>query len=308
MRFEERRVSGRSALLQVLLASAIAVPVVAVSTGAFADLSQSGVETVVVTAQKRPEQLKNVPESISVLDSHYLEQIGADSLESFANTVPGLEMQTFAPGRTRITIRGISPTSRPALPRSAITSTRFRSRRPISAASPKSGSTTSIMSKSCAGRRARCGEGAMGGLVHIITNKPNTTDYQASILSDVYSIQGGGVGYKVDAMANIPVISDMLAVRVVLEDRYNAGWITDNIYSIPNAAAAPPGRYHLSSVEKNSTIRATNWCAAPSASRRRTSSPSTRPISPPISRCTTPISATSTTTPMSISGCVRART
>ncbi len=67
------------------------------------------IETVVVTAQKRSEDLKEVPASISVLNSQYLSRIGADSLETFANTVPGLQMQSFGPGQTRITIRGISP-------------------------------------------------------------------------------------------------------------------------------------------------------------------------------------------------------
>ena len=217
------------------------------------------VETVVVTAEKRSEQLKDVPQSISVLNQRYLDQIGADSLETFANTVPGLQMQTFAPGQTRITIRGISPDEQTGV--TAVSY--YLDEVPIAAPDQRSQPEVWLYDISqvevLRGPQGTLwGEGAMGGTIHIITNKPDTSDFEASMLANLYTIDQGGQGYKLDAMLNIPIIKDMLAVRVVFENRFDAGWITDRIESIPNPLAAPPARYVTAAVDQNANNATAN--------------------------------------------------
>ena len=55
-------------------------------------------EEVVVTAQKRQEKLLETPESVSVLSSAELAEIGAVQFRDFANTVPGLSFTTVGAG------------------------------------------------------------------------------------------------------------------------------------------------------------------------------------------------------------------
>jgi iron complex outermembrane recepter protein len=207
---------------------------------------------VIVTAQKRSEKLKNVPESISVLNNHYLSQINADSLETLANTVPGLDVQTFAPGQTRITIRGISPDEQ-----TGVTAVSYYiDEIPITASDQRSQPEVWLYDVNrvevLRGPQGTLyGEGAMGGMIHILTNKPNTSDFSGSVLANGYSIDHGGAGYKADAMINVPIVKDVLALRLVLENRYNAGWITDTIKSIPDPTLTPPARYVTSAIDKN---------------------------------------------------------
>lgn len=210
------------------------------------------IETVIVTAEKRSEKLKNVPESITALSGQEINRIGADSLETFANNVPGLQMQTFGPGQTRITIRGISPDEQ-----TGVTAVSYYiDEIPITAAAQRSQPEVWLYDidriEVLRGPQGTLyGEGAMGGTIRILTNKPDTSDFEASALANVYSIDHGDVGYKADAMINVPIIKDMLALRVVVENRYNAGWITDTIESIPDPTQSPPNRYVTSAVDKD---------------------------------------------------------
>ncbi|MBS0473435.1 MAG: TonB-dependent receptor [Proteobacteria bacterium] len=221
------------------------------------------IETVVVTAEKRAEDLKDVPASISVLSDRYLSQIGADSLETLANSVPGVQMQSFGPGQTRITIRGISPDEQTGV--TAVSY--YLDEIPITASAQRSQPEVWLYDvdqvEVLRGPQGTLyGEGAMGGAVRIITNKPNTEEFQASARAQVYSVENGGIGYKVDGMANIPIVSDMLALRVVVENRFNAGWIDNTIIGIPDPSLSPPSRYVVSTVDKdansahNTSVRA----------------------------------------------------
>ncbi len=214
--------------------------------------SENSVETVIVTAQKRTEELKNVPASISALSDKLLKRMSADSLESFANSVPGLEMQTFAPGQTRITMRGISPDEQTGV----TTVSYYLDEIPITAAAQRSQPEAWLYDvervEVLRGPQGTLyGEGAMGGTVRVITAKPDTNEFSASGLANVYTVNRGGTGYKLDGMVNVPIIDDVLALRVVVENRFNAGWIDSTIYDIPDPTLTPPARYVVSHVDKD---------------------------------------------------------
>src|SRR5690606_35700868 len=65
---------------------------------------------ILVTAQKREEDLQDVPASISVLGADDLVQTGSTQITDFAAYVPGLHGENRGtPGGTRVALRGISP-------------------------------------------------------------------------------------------------------------------------------------------------------------------------------------------------------
>ena len=66
------------------------------------------VSEVVVTAQKRAEPIKDVPASVAVLGGSVLRIQAADKLEDYVARVPGLILNSQAPGQQQVTIRGIS--------------------------------------------------------------------------------------------------------------------------------------------------------------------------------------------------------
>lgn len=210
------------------------------------------VERVVVTATKRREDLKDVPQAITVLNQNQLDNINSDSLETFGQYVPGLEVQAFSPGQTRITIRGISPDEQTGLS----TVSYYLDEIPMSAFDQRSQPQIRLYDidrvEVLRGPQGTLyGEGAMGGTVRIITNKPDTTEFYGSAKGAVYAIEDGDIGYKLNAMANLPIIEDQLALRVVVENREDAGWIDNYLLTIPDPAVGGAARYDVDHIDED---------------------------------------------------------
>ena len=65
-------------------------------------------EEVVVTAQKRMEDLQRVPVSIQALSTKKLEDLHVTDFESYAKYLPSLSFQTFGPGQAQLYVRGVT--------------------------------------------------------------------------------------------------------------------------------------------------------------------------------------------------------
>ncbi len=71
-----------------------------------ANSDSSVLETIVVTAQKREQPLKDVPMSVSALGGERLDELQARDFADYAALVPGLSLASPQPGQTRLTLRG----------------------------------------------------------------------------------------------------------------------------------------------------------------------------------------------------------
>src|ERR1700754_647395 len=71
--------------------------------------SQSGLEEIVVTAQKRSENLQTVPIAVTAIGGAALESRAATSLQSLQATVPNVQINNFSntPQTAVFAIRGI---------------------------------------------------------------------------------------------------------------------------------------------------------------------------------------------------------
>lgn len=65
-------------------------------------------EEVIVTAQRKAENLQDVPIAISALSAEAIEKSGIHELSSIAVRVPGLSFTAFSPGQNIVSIRGAS--------------------------------------------------------------------------------------------------------------------------------------------------------------------------------------------------------
>lgn len=186
------------------------------------------VEEVIVTATKRETALQDTSLSISVLTQDFMEQQGFSDLESFANSVPSLEFSNGGtPGLNRVTIRGISSAQGVAtvgmyfddLPATSVT---VQSQQPdllaldVERVEILRGPQGTLF-----------GEGAMGGAIRFISNKPDPTRFQASAKVRGASIEEGGNSSFVDGMVNVP-LGDTLALRAVAYYQHQDGWIDNN--------------------------------------------------------------------------------
>ena len=76
---------------------------------AAAEPASGGIQEIVVTAQKRAENLQNVPISVAAITSAALEGAHAVNLQGLQGSVPNVEIGTFSntPNTAVFTIRGI---------------------------------------------------------------------------------------------------------------------------------------------------------------------------------------------------------
>jgi len=229
------RPRGRTLLRYAPLASAISTILAGVPV-AKAATTEGALEEIVVTAQKRSENLQNVPISIEVLDSEKLEKLHIVNLDDYVKYSPSVayvrgegQGGNGQPGTSHIYMRGV-----------------------VSGGTNHSGSQPSVGSyldeqpvTTIDGavdvhiydiQRIEVLEGPQGtlygassqaGTVRIITNKPDPTKFEASYEVGGNKVQHGGFGYEVDAMVNLP-ISPILAVRLVGWREHDGGFI-DNV-------------------------------------------------------------------------------
>ena len=76
-----------------------------------ADSGAPGVQEVVVTAERRSENLQTVPLSVTALDHSNIERMGITTLKDLAREVPGLTVVSSGPGQNILIMRGISSTA-----------------------------------------------------------------------------------------------------------------------------------------------------------------------------------------------------
>src|SRR5690606_7843077 len=69
---------------------------------------QGGLDTVVISAQKRDESLQDVPISVTALGTEKLEELHVSNFEDYVKFLPSVSFQTTAPGFSLIYMRGVA--------------------------------------------------------------------------------------------------------------------------------------------------------------------------------------------------------
>ncbi|MDP3369382.1 MAG: TonB-dependent receptor, partial [Brevundimonas sp.] len=72
------------------------------------------------------------------------------------------------------------------------------------------------------------GSGSLAGALRILTHDPDPTRFAASGLVDLGTMSEGGLRQRYNAMVNIPLVEDQLALRIVGFSRHEEGWV-DNV-------------------------------------------------------------------------------
>ena len=104
---------NRFSRLAFLATTALAAPSLAHAQDAPQDAAQAAPaedpNVIIVTAQKRSENLQNVPISIQALGSAKLEQLGITNFNGYTQQLPSIVAQSFGnPGLNVIYMRGVA--------------------------------------------------------------------------------------------------------------------------------------------------------------------------------------------------------
>src|SRR5271165_3533770 len=211
---------NRNLLRRLPLASAISV---ILAGGAVQAATEEGntLEEVVVTAQKVTENLQNVPISIETLGTQKLEQLNITNLDDYVQylsgvtTVKGLGQGGNGIGTTHVYMRGVVSGQDGNHSASQPSVGTYIDEQPVTTID----GTIDIHVYDIA--RIEVLEGPQGtlygasseaGTIRIITNKPDTTKFEASFDVSGQAIDHGGAGWLAEGFVNMP-LSPIAAIR-----------------------------------------------------------------------------------------------
>ncbi|HEY0105794.1 MAG TPA: TonB-dependent receptor [Rhizomicrobium sp.] len=228
---------GRPALWQVLLTSTMLTGVATAAHAADVEKS-TGIETVVVTAEKRSEDLQRAPLSIQALPAEKLAQLHvadfadyAKFLPSVTYTVGGAGAGNGGPGFANVSMRGVSSGGDGNHSGSLPTVGIYLDEQPITTI----GGALDVHVYDIARVEALSGpQGTLygasseAGTIRIITNKPDPSGFSAAYDVGANTVDHGSYGGEAEGFVNIPLADD-LAVRLVGFSEHDAGFI-DNVH------------------------------------------------------------------------------
>ncbi|SHM44563.1 Outer membrane receptor proteins, mostly Fe transport [Sphingobium sp. YR657] len=170
-------------------------------------------DEIIVTAQKRAASIQDVPLSVAAISGDTLETHGIESTSDIARLTPGVAVSSTGPGRTQIIIRGIS-----SVTGSQPTTGYYLDEVPISAVSDNIEGSLFDLNRVEVLRGPQgtlYGSASMGGAVKYISNQPDTTKTEGRADLTLSDTKGGGTNYAGNAVINLPLISELAALRVV---------------------------------------------------------------------------------------------
>jgi len=194
-----------------------------------------GLQEVIVTANRREENLQDVPITIQALTAETLKQLNVQTFDDFVKYLPNVTATSFGPGQGDINMRGLSVGG--------------------SGGTQGSGATESFpnvavyldeQAGEIPGRNLDVyavdlerievlegpqgtlfGAGAEAGVLRYITNKPKLNVTEANFDASYGVTAHGDPSSAVDATINLPLIQDRLAVRAVIYNDSRGGYINN---------------------------------------------------------------------------------
>lgn len=211
------------------------------------DTTQS--DEIVVTAQKREELLRDVPQSITAVTGETLERLQANDFNDYAGHVPGLSVTGGQPGNSRVTLRGLNTGGVASTVGIYVDETPF-------------GSSTSLVNAAALAldldpfdvqrievlrgpQGTLYGANTLGGIIKFVTTAPDPSGFFGRASGAYETTEGGEASWSTRAMVNVP-LGDRAALRVSGLRRSEGGFIDD------------PSR----NVEDVNGVETTGWRAA----------------------------------------------
>src|ERR1700679_1647091 len=186
-------------------------------------------EEIVVTAEKRASRVQETPISMRAMSGDLMQQGGISNINGVIQAVPGISMRTAGPGQTELEMRGLS-SSGGSSPTVGFYLDDYPLSPPAAALNGKVVIDPDLYDLNrvevLRGPQGTLyGSGSMGGTVKLVTNAPQLNEFRSSAELIGSGTVGGGFNRGANLMLNVPLVTNDLALRVVLTDKYTDGWI-----------------------------------------------------------------------------------
>jgi iron complex outermembrane recepter protein len=223
------------AIAAILSGSGMGMGSAHAADAADADAESEGIPEIQVTAQRRTESLQDVPITIQAVTGEQLKSLNVETFDDLLKYTPNVTYSGNTPGGGNIFMRGLSQGGAPGQSQST------------TAPFPNVGLYLDDQSMQYPARNVDVylvdmervevlegpqgtlfGGGAQAGAVRYITNKPKLNVTEGDVNASYGLTAGGDPNSSLNAMINLPLIPDILAVRAVIFNDHRGGYI-DNV-------------------------------------------------------------------------------
>jgi len=215
--------SCRSHPLVLALHAGLAAALAPLASAQTVQADPEQLDTIMVTAQKREQQVSEVPIAISAYSGQFLRDYGVNDFSDIGNLVPGLEVQEQSPNNPGFVIRGITSDSgeanvepRVSVFQDGVSISKSRG----SVVQPFDLERVEVLRGP---QGTLFGRGAQIGAIHLIQNKAwNGTE-------SGFTVGAGNYGeHLLTGYFNTPLAAEVLSARVAVFDQKRDGFV-DNL-------------------------------------------------------------------------------
>jgi iron complex outermembrane receptor protein len=227
----------RSRLVDAAVAACIMASRVAAadqSTEPAANIGGTELTEITVTAERRSENLQDVPITIQALTSETLQQLNVTTFDDLVKYTPNVTTASWGPGQDLIFMRGLSSGALGTqgsgtdanFPNVAVYLDDQSAQMPYRNLDIYAADIERV--EILEGPQGTLyGAGAEAGAVRYITNKPKLDVTEGAVNAGYGWTTHGDPNTNIDATINLPVIADTLAVRAVIYDDTRGGYINN---------------------------------------------------------------------------------
>jgi outer membrane receptor protein involved in Fe transport len=192
------------------------------------------IQEITVTAQRRTENMQDVPISIQAMTAETLTQLNVQTLNDYIKYLPNVTTANNGPGQNEVFMRGLSAGSQPSQgsgstglwPNVAIYLDNQSGQLPNRNLDVYAADLNRI--EVLEGPQGTLfGAGAEAGAIRYITNEPKLDVTEGNVKAGYGVTAHGDPNSDVTAVLNLPLIADTLAVRGVIYDDSRGGYINN---------------------------------------------------------------------------------
>ncbi|HEX9805743.1 MAG TPA: TonB-dependent receptor [Alteraurantiacibacter sp.] len=191
----------------------------------------SGGDVIIVTANKRAQDLQDVPIAITALGTEKLDQLQVNDLQGAVKFLPSVTIQSLAPGFAQVYFRGVASGENANHSSSLPTVGTYLDEMPITTIQGALDIHAYDLARveALAGPQGTLyGASSMAGTIKMVTNQPDSSGTYGAADFEVNTVADGGVGGTAEGFINAP-LGDNAALRLVGWYRRDAGYI-DNVF------------------------------------------------------------------------------
>ena len=190
---------------------------------------RKGVEEITVTAQKRSENVRKVPLSVTVLSGAQIRAAHITNFADLTRSVPNLSFSSQAgEGLSNLEIRGISSSAGTATVALYLDDVSLTTRNlPTEGAVEPRFLDISRVEVLRGPQSTLYGASALGGTLRYISNQPVMDKFQGNVFSELSGTYHGSVNWDEQGVLNIPIIDNQLVLRLAGETGSDSGYINN---------------------------------------------------------------------------------